>query len=541
MTKRTIFIVWILLALVGAAVPSMVSGQDSPVIQRPGWDRDGTPGTGEGPTTCTANCDDERPVDEATGGHLLTYTMLTMLEAECRAFYRDEGRLPDNLTELRDSGWCIFEPVAHVQTAGLLLSDADVNINLRQLGPQEIEGGPEIMFAIDWVTSTIPGQNDEAGIIGDTGRPGPMLMESPVISQTGSISSEKLAQDVEIWEKVYTDINSNGIFLAGYDLDTSGMANPLDLVSQTRPRPMPRPPPPPDDESGTSKVNNSPQSWTFFYPEPDPLVGNNLIPREVDFRDNEYSFWKGDRFGYMSTAGDGTSSFEVIPWVLQSYTDTIIPGHVEPGTQSLVVSQTLLVMKACGIIIDNYIANNGINSNGINSNGLATYGIASNGMVPSTTQDLMGGIWEINSNGFINAGTIAPGDPGSIRMGIIIVGSEPGEDGIIIVQNTPAERGIIIDNRPADEKGIIIVENMPAASEASIAFYCAITDDRGQDSYFQLVTDPDTRAVSWDPTDFGDDFIVIVNGYDPLIDSALPGWGFSPVRMLQPVEMHFVQ
>jgi len=489
--------------------------------------------------------------DATSDGVRQTLSIMSMIESSCRAFYLESGRMPDNLTELRSSGLLIFDPVAQEYSPGLKLTDENTDIRLTQLTPQDNTGGPEMRFAVDWTSSSIPGLATRSS--GSTATPRTRIVESPMFRNSiVEKNTGELKLDVENWANLYVDINSNGICLAGYEVEANGLDNPLTwLLMDPQPEPPGRQVSPPEFEFT--------KSWVYINPQPAPLGGQGPGPTMLNYQNSEYDLWKGEPFGYKYSDEEADKSIKITPWVLMSAFET---EPLDKPSDSKAVIRGRLTMDACGIIIDNYVAKYGIiddnqRQDGNTQIGISSNGINSDGFAPPTASTLLDGLWSINSNSFLNESTIEPGTPGSSKMIIIIYRTlTSGEERGIIVQRKPTEQETAASNdegQPGEEQGIIIIFRQPTAGERGIIddnrpedenalynFVFELVNDRGETEYYVWVSDVETGESCWLPFDLGDAAIIddnnreLINSIEPLLDSGLPGWGFNPAISIPP-------
>ncbi len=621
MIKKQIISLFILGALVCFLVPTTAVGQD---IQRTRIVEEQVVTTGSiHSRMATLGCIPgytelkilPADTDEAV---LQTFSIMALLETCCEAFTLLNGRMPEDLAELRNSGLWPFEPVAQEYSPGLKLIGDDVAIKIRELLPQEHDGGAEIVHAMDWYNTEIPGliaftgdsevTNDSANILSEGAAEGGIytVTREPV-SLTVRLASSDLSDDITDWAALYVDIASNGIFLAGYEVEAVGMVNPLTRLGfnpQPEPpgyvaeessgieppgsyvafNPQPEPPGYVAEESSTFEF---PGSWVFFNPQPEPPGSIGPDPWDIIFRRINYHLWKGDPYAFVNTeSGEDEEDpmLKITPWVLASSrlidpgddgissrlidpgddgisSRLIDPGDdgitlrmqspvsssprlIDPGDDETPFDRMLkcnLIMEVSGIIMEDYVARHGT--------------------VPLTATELLDGKWEINSNGFINTGTIGAGLPGSCKM-IIIVNTKPAEfepaffaffemvtdtgelkiferrfdpveggswdlldpsDGAIVIINgagdtilDTSDGSIIIENyvgRSGDDGGTlsIIEDNRPSGFSGDATFHL--------DNYGHIIGDSGLEVK------------LLISSNDPIIDSSLPGWGFTQLRL----------
>jgi len=498
-----------------------------------------------------------------------TFSIMSMLDAGCNAFYVQYGRMPDSLAELRESGLLLFTPVAQEFSPGLNLVGEDVEIKLTSLSPQETDGGAELIQEVDWNNSTVPGlivPARETGAlslrtIGNTGRTLDNIPDRLQNVERTSPDSESedsgttdLMDEIEAWASLYADINSNGIFLAGFNVDAFPGSHwreggPSDSPVEEFPGPHWRlgeapspveafpgshwrlgeapspveafpgshwleasshgaiwmmtedPEPPPDD---------SPGATAHPFPEPPPRELSSG-PLEISYLNANYNLWKGAYYSYTNTLEDNETELKISPWIIASQTPA---GSNEfssltdlNGSESPEVIKGLLMMESCGIIIENYVGKTPA--------------------APESMTELLGGRWIIDDNSYGNLASVGPGLPGSSKM-IIIINTRPADElGIIDKDLLIGERGIIIENMPGEEEGIIIVNGRPSELDPEFDVYFEVVLDSGEAKLYQWVFDSEVGGSYWhglDPDESAG--IIIVNGR-PILDSSIAGWGFQ--------------
>ncbi|MCK4719141.1 hypothetical protein KAU08_00705, partial [bacterium] len=366
----------------------------------------------------------------------------------------------------------------------------------------------------------------------------------------------------------------------GYVAEESGLEPPGSRVGFN-----PQPEPPGDIYAEESSTFEFPGSWVLFNPQPEPPGDIGPEPWDVIFRRINYHLWKGDPYAFVNTECEEDEEdpmLKITPWVLASSrlmdpgddgisSRLIDPGDdgitydmetpdessprirepgdiIDPsarraiaGSESADVLKCNLIREVSGIIMEDYVARHGT--------------------VPQTATELLDGKWEINSNGFINAGTIEPGTPGSGKMIVIINGkpaefepaffaffemvTDTGELKIFERRFDPEEGGSwnLLDTGDA---AIIIVDSLGNplidTSDGSIIidnYVARIGDDAGT---LSIIDDNRPSALSGDATfhvdnyghiigDSGLEAIIIVDTNDPVIDSSLPGWGFIQLSL----------